>query len=105
MLAPAGYFCTACPTVIIDEKMLQAGITGGFHFHGVLGIDYEGKHPPDLFRTWNGRETVYVLDEEQVPQGISVLGAPPRRHMTRREQQIKQRSKMAKASRKRNRRK
>lgn len=103
MLAPAGYFCKACPTVIIDEEMLQAGMTGGFHFQGVLGIDYEGKHPPDLFRTWNGRETIYVLDEEQAPQEMKVRGATPRRHATKREQQIRQRSKMAKASRKRNR--
>jgi hypothetical protein len=103
MLAPAGYFCPACPTVIVDEEMVRAGITRGFHFRGVLGINHEGKCAPDLFRTWNGRETVYVLDEEQVPQGIRVLGATPGRHVTKREQQIKQRSKMAKASRKRNR--
>jgi hypothetical protein len=103
MMAPAGYFCTACPTVIIDEEMLRSGMTEGFHFQGVLGVDYEGKRPPDLFRTWNGRPAVYVLDDDQGPQGISGIGATPGRHSTRRERKTKQRSKMAKASRKRNR--
>src|SRR5918999_367701 len=28
MLAPAGYFCTKCPTVIVDEDLIQAGIRG-----------------------------------------------------------------------------
>jgi hypothetical protein len=103
MMAPAGYFCTACPTVIIDEELVRSGMTGGFHFQGVLGVDYEGKRPPDLFRTWNGRPTVYVVDDDQMPQGISGRGATPGRHASRRERKTKQRSNMAKASRKRNR--
>jgi hypothetical protein len=103
MIAPAGYFCTVCPTVIIDEEMLRAGMTGGFHFQGVLGVDYERKRPPDVFRTWNGQPVVYVLDDDQMPQGISGRGATPGRHASRRERKTRQRSKMAKASRKRNR--
>jgi hypothetical protein len=104
MLAPAGYFCTTCPTVIVDEEMLRAGITDGFHFQGVLGIDYEGQRPPDLFRTWNGRPTVYVVDEVPGSHGGSLLGAHARQHATQRERKMQQRNKMAKASRKRNRR-
>jgi hypothetical protein len=103
MLAPAGYFCTACPTVSVDEAMLRAGITGGFQFHGVSEIDSEGQHPPDLFRTWNGRPTVSVVDEAPGPHGSSVLGVTGQQHATRRERKMKQRSTMAKASRKRNR--
>jgi hypothetical protein len=103
MMAPAGYFCTVCPTVIIDEEMLRAGMTGGFQFQGVLGIDYEGKRPPDVFRTWNGKPAVYVFDDDQMLQGTSGIGAAPGRHSSRRERKTKHKSKMAKASRKRNR--
>lgn len=63
MLAPAGYFCTACPTAIIDEDVIASGVTGGYRFRAVVGIDYAGKKQPDFFRTWNGQELVYVLDE------------------------------------------
>jgi hypothetical protein len=103
MMAPAGYFCTVCPTVIIDEELLRSGMTEGFHFQGVLGVDYGGGRPPDLFRTWNGKPTVYVLDDDQEPQGSSGRGATPGRHASRRERKTKHRSKMTKASRKRNR--
>lgn len=27
MFAPAGYFCTACPTVVIDEGVIRQGIS------------------------------------------------------------------------------
>ena len=40
MFAPAGYFCTKCPTVIIDEQMIEDGVLGNFKFLGVLGIDH-----------------------------------------------------------------
>lgn len=63
MLAPAGYFCTACPTVIIDEDVIANGVTEGYRFRAVVGIDHAGKKQPDVFRTWNGQELVYVLDE------------------------------------------
>jgi hypothetical protein len=97
MMAPAGYFCTACPTVIIDEELLRSGMTEGFHFQGVLGVDYEGERPPDLFRTWHGQPAVYVVDDDQMPQGISGRGTTPGRHASRRERKTKQRSKLAKA--------
>ena len=72
MFAPAGYFCTECPTVIIDEDIIRNGITDRkFRFQGVLGIDYGKERKPDLFSTWNGRESVYVFNEDQQPMGIS----------------------------------
>ena len=64
MLAPAGYFCTQCPTVIIDEEMISTGMKHGYRFRCVVGIDYDKKRL-DLFDTWNGKKTVYVLDENQ----------------------------------------
>ena len=72
MFAPAGYFCTECPSVIIDEDIIRNGITDRrFRFQGVLGIDYGKERKPDLFSTWNGQESVYVFNEDQQPMGIS----------------------------------
>ena len=49
LFAPAGYFCTRCPTVIIDEAMVQAGITASFTLRGIVGIAYETRETPDFF--------------------------------------------------------
>jgi hypothetical protein len=105
MFAPAGYFCTQCPTVIIHEEMIRSGITGPFTFHGVLGIDDEDRHEPHFFRTWNGQEAVYIFDEDQTPQGIATSSPsqPPRR--LQRRQKSRGRQRMAKASRRHNQRK
>ena len=73
MFAPAGFFCTECPTVIIDEEMIEAGVKKGYSFQGVVGIDYEGKKDPDLFRTWNGKKPVYVFDENKNVMGLSTI--------------------------------
>lgn len=81
MLAPAGYFCTQCPTVVIDEDMLQQGIKRRFRYQGVLGLDYKHRpQEPDLLKTWNGKPTIYIFDERQVPMGLATtggLGAKP----------------------------
>jgi hypothetical protein len=74
MFAPAGHFCTKCPTVIVDENMIQAGIKRKFRFQGILGIDYETRKEPDAFRTWNGQEAVYLFDENQMAVGLSTFG-------------------------------
>ncbi len=72
MFVPAGYFCSQCPTVIINEQMIINGITGGkFKFKGVLGLDYEGKKTPDILNTWNGEKTLFIFDENQTPLGIA----------------------------------
>jgi len=75
MFAPAGFFCTACPTVIIEEEIIATGVKEGFRFQGVVGIDYDRKKEPDLFRTWNGREAVYVFDENKNVIGLSTIGS------------------------------
>jgi hypothetical protein len=70
MYSPA-FFCINCPTVIINEALIIDGITGGFKYQGVLGIDYGKVQRPDLLETWNGEKTVYVLDEDHTPIGIA----------------------------------
>ena len=64
MLAPAGFFCTACPTAIVDEPMVAACMKAGYRFRRVVGIDYFGEKNPDYFGTWNGEKPLYVLDED-----------------------------------------
>ena len=105
MFAPAGYFCTACPTVVIDEALIREGINQQFVYRGVLGLDYEGEKHPDILKTWNGDKTVYIFDEHTNPTGLTTTarlqsagGAKHRRPSARRKQ-------LAKASRKQNRRK
>jgi hypothetical protein len=74
MFVPAGYFCADCPSVIIDQELIEAGISDSrFRFQGVLGIDRGEDRVPDLFKTWNHESAVYVLDENEIPMGISAL--------------------------------
>jgi len=78
MLAPAGYFCTRCPTVIVDEAMIRTSIKKQFRYQGILGLEYQNKGA-DLFRTWNGQSAIHILDESGIPQGISVVESMPLR--------------------------
>jgi hypothetical protein len=71
MFAPAGYFCSRCPTVIVDEAMITKGIKRRFQYKGVLGIEAKKDGSPEFFRKWNGRDAVYVLDENENPMGIA----------------------------------
>lgn len=107
MFAPAGYFCTECPTVIIDEDMIKAGIMDRkCKYQGVLGLDYKGQKNPDLFQTWNGKDTVYIMDEHQIPMGISTCPAhTPSLPARNRRGKKKNRRRMAGKSRKMNRKK
>ena len=102
LFAPAGYFCTRCPTVIIDEAMVQAGITASFTLRGIVGIAYETRETPDFFLTWNGRDVVYIADEAQMILGIETYpGAPAR--STQRLHKSQARKRLAGESRRRNR--
>jgi len=67
--SPAGYFCTNCPTVIIDEAFIGNSVLGGHVFIGVIGMDNSQKGFIG-FKTWNGSEPVYLLDENQGLIGI-----------------------------------
>ncbi|MPZ19450.1 MAG: hypothetical protein GEV06_16260 [Luteitalea sp.] len=110
MFAPAGYFCTACPTVIVDENLIAVGLKEGYRFRAVVGIDYGRERDPDLFRTWNGHEPMYILDEEGRVMDL-VTGdqrhsteRAHRRHAGRDSTTGKRRRRMAQQSRRRNRR-
>jgi hypothetical protein len=105
MFAPAGYFCSQCPTVVIDEEIIQSGITGPFTFQGVLGIEHDESQAPDFFRTWNGQDAVYLLDEDQTPQGIATLSPSQPSRRPKKRERSSGRQRMAKASRWRNQRK
>jgi hypothetical protein len=105
MFAPAGYFCRHCPTVVIDEEMIRSGITGPFTCQGVLGIEHTESQAPDLFRTWNGQDAVYLLDEAQMPQGIATLSPSQPSQRTKKRERSSRRQRMAKASRRRHQRK
>jgi len=75
MLTPGGYFCTKCPSVVIDQELIRTGISDSrFEYHGVLGIDYGKERDPDFFETWNGEETIYIFDEDQMPLRMRTLG-------------------------------
>lgn len=79
MLAPAGYFCTNCPTVIVDEHMLSKGVVGNYPFNGTVGMSPNGEDFVP-FRTWNGQEPFHVFDETGNLLGLAaVSGATPRR--------------------------
>jgi hypothetical protein len=73
MAAPAGYFCPNCPTVIIDDDLIQSGIDKSrFEYWGVCGIEtgYEKKDGDSLFETFNGEKPTYILTEEGGLDGI-----------------------------------
>lgn len=114
MMVPAGYFCSQCPTVIIDETLIRAGITGGFHYRGVVGLHHEDEKM-DLLKTWNGEKPVFMLNEEE--DVIAVITQEMRdyltrqqprhllkpQHSVRKDQKAAHRRALARASRKRNR--
>ncbi len=111
MLAPAGYFCTACPTVIVDERMISTGMKAGYRFRRVVGVDYSGKKDPDYFGTWNGEKPIYVIDEnEQIVDMMvdSEMREPGSRSQARSrgiEKRNKAKRKQAEKSRRKNRKK
>lgn len=124
MFAPVGHFCTRCPSVITEEDMIEAGISDKrFEYRAVVGVDYGRKKDPDYFRTWNGEELVYFLDEDgrfesvvprshleghalqEVRYGSPAHSAVPASSSARKRAHKRQRHKMAARSRKRNRRK
>jgi len=112
IFAPAGHFCTACPSVIVDEDMIEQGIQDPrCTYLGVLGLDYGEERQPDYFRTWNGEEAIYLLDENENPIGIATQSELQEQQRSQRKQirlqqaNRKAQRKRAKQSRRRNRRK
>ncbi len=111
VMAPAGYFCTKCPTMVVDEEIVRKGVSNGIEYHGVLGVDYEDAKPPDFLETWNGERTIYIIGEDENVLGIATEGElsydSPHRPASshKRIEKERRRSKIAKESRKKNRRK
>lgn len=66
--SPAGYFCTKCPTVIIDEDIVRKSMSGNFTFAGVVAMEVNGRLV--MFKTWNGADPVHILDEDGNPAGV-----------------------------------
>lgn len=99
LAAPAGYFCTKCNTVIVDEKLMRKGATPGFDYLGTLGLSYDDNRPPDIFSTWNGKPFDFILGE------AGDLFSHGNAYSPQRWEKIKRKKQMAKTSRKRNRRK
>ena len=73
LVAPAGYFCTKCPTVVIDQKMLRQGVTRGFRYVQVIGLTNENAKGFHGFTTWNGAKPTYLFDEAGNPGGFADL--------------------------------
>jgi len=111
MFAPVGHFCTKCPAVVVEEDMIEAGIVDRrFHYERVIGVDYGGQKAPDYFRTWNGENLIYTFDEDENLVGVTPRGRSETRHApptpkaaSRKHASKKRRDKMAKRSRKKNR--
>lgn len=108
LFAPAGHFCTECPSVIVDEAMIRAGIADKrYTYRGVLGLDDGSGERPDVFETWNGRRVVVLLDENGRVVDVATEADPPRavRLATRnRRHRRRTRRNLAKRSRRTNRR-
>ena len=111
MMAPVGFFCTQCPTVVVDEELMRRGVSGDFVYRGVIGIECENKKKGGPFKTWNGNETIVFIDEventiELLTKGESARSshraAIPSKPKT---QKVARRRELARQSRKQNRRK
>lgn len=111
MRAPAGYFCTRCPTVVVDEELLRQGVSKGFVYRSAIGVEGKGKESGGPFRTWNGKEMIVFLDQvegtmELIPEGMlpPLAQSPPATAKQKSEKELRRRA-LARQSRKRNRRK
>ena len=69
MSAPAGHFCTSCPTVIIDDDTMRVGVKEGIRYGGTCAIE-TGYKELNMFKTLNGEKSVYILDPNQNLEGI-----------------------------------
>lgn len=117
MFVPAGYFCQKCPTVIVDQNLIRGGVSRGFKFGGVLGIDRNRGADLDGFDTWNGKKAVYLIDEKKDMVSLTTVDQAPedyvsvkalqdsRQYLKKKREKTRKRNKLAKHARKQNRRK
>lgn len=71
LTAPVGFFCSNCPTVIIDDEIAKSAIKHGVEYCGVFSIETGYSTQPTLFKTLNGEKAIYILSEEQDVLGIA----------------------------------
>lgn len=109
MWVPGGWFCGACPTVIVDEQLIAEGMTINAKFLRVVGVINAKTNDPMYFITWLGQRTLFILDEDEqilemrtVPEKRESRGEPaPQAKNTRRKKKAKR--KQAGQARKQNR--
>ena len=75
MLAPAGWFCSDCPTVVIDETIIRQGIQGDFNFVGIFSVCGHDESACSIFQTWNGNWAVNAFNHQKQPVGLILF--PP----------------------------
>ena len=85
MAAPAGYFCTKCPTAVVDQKMLAEGVAHGFTYVQVIGLTNDDNQDFQGFPTWNGQKPIYLFDENGIPSGLATPDelTPEERHIVK----------------------
>jgi hypothetical protein len=69
ILIPAGYFCVACPSVVIALESIRNAVSAGFQFRGIAAVAYQDKNP-DYFKYWNNERTTFLLDEKENIFGV-----------------------------------
>lgn len=114
MMTTAGFFCRQCPTAIIDESVIRAGITGNFQYRGIVGFHHDDRET-NILSTWNGEKPVFILDEsediigvitQEMQDRLTRLPLPPSSQFqssAKKDRKAARRRELAKASRKRNR--
>lgn len=113
-IAPAGRFCSDCPTVIVDQQLIANAMVVNGQFFRTVGVLNKETGTPMYFKTWRGEKPIYFLDENEqiedmrIPSdtGFSAGGPIPRGTSAPRGSSAgkkKRKRKQAKANRKRNR--
>lgn len=119
MVVPAGHFCTACPSVIVEEDLIIGGISEKrFKYKCTIGLDFDKKKEPEFFKTWDGERRVFIFDEDECLEGVTThaelarlqeieVSAHPivSLNLAKKKAIKKKRDKLAKQSRKKNRKK
>lgn len=77
MFAPAGYFCTKCPTVIIDEDMIRSAVDKRFNFQGVLGLDGSIRKFLRFSSDFWGARRMRTVSVKEKPAFSVSYGLPP----------------------------
>lgn len=60
---PAVFFCTECPTVVVDDSHIESSTTPDTEFRGVIAI--EAKPKAKLFEAWDNEPVEYVFDDQK----------------------------------------